>query len=72
MLGYSEGKRRGWQRTRLLDSITNSMDTNLNNLQETVEDRGAQHATVHWVTLFHTTIQEQYAISLIQQTFKYD
>ena len=61
---------------RLLDSITNSMDTNLNNLQEIVEDRGAWHDTVHGVsnsqTLLLTTIQEQYVISLIQQTFKYD
>ena len=61
---------------RLLDSITNSMDTNLNNLQEIVEDRGAWHDTVHGVsnsqTLLLTTIQEQYIISLIQQTFKYD
>ena len=61
---------------RWLDSITNSMDTNLNNLQEIVEDRGAWHDTVHGVsnsqTLLLTTIQEQYIISLIQQTFKYD
>ena len=61
---------------RLLDSITNSMDTNLNNLQEIVVDRGAWHGTVHGVsnsqTLILTTIQEQYVISLIQQTFKYD
>ena len=42
MLGKIEGKRRrGWQRMRLLDSITNSMDMNLSKLQEIVEDRGA-------------------------------
>ena len=42
MLGKIEGKRRrGWQRMRQLDSITDSMDINLSKLQEMVEDRGA-------------------------------
>ena len=50
MLGKTEGKRRrGWQRMRWLDSITNSMDMNLSKLQEIVKDRGAYHATVHRV-----------------------
>ena len=40
-LGKTEGKRRGDQRMRWLDSITTSMDMNLSKLQETVEDRGA-------------------------------
>ena len=39
MLGKTEGKRRGWQRIRLLDSITNSVDMMLNKLWETVKDR---------------------------------
>ena len=40
MLGKIEGKRRRvWQRMRWLDSITNSKDTNLSKLQETVKDR---------------------------------
>ena len=40
MLVKIEGKRRGWQRTRWLDSITDLMDMNLSKLQEIVEDRG--------------------------------
>ena len=42
MLGKTEGKRRrGRQRTRWLDGITDSMDMNLSKLQKTVDDRGA-------------------------------
>ena len=48
MLGKIEGKkRREWQRIRWLDSITDSVNMNLNKLQEMVEDRGAWHAIVH-------------------------
>ena len=41
MLEKTEGKRRGRQRMRCLDNITDSMDMNLSKLQEIVEDRGA-------------------------------
>ena len=50
MLGKTEGKRRrGWQRMKWLDSITDSMDMNLSKLQETVEDREAWYAVIHGV-----------------------
>ena len=48
MLGRIEGKRRRvWQKMRLLDSITDSMDRNLSKLQEIAEGRGAWRAAVH-------------------------
>ena len=48
MLGKTEGKRRrGWQRMRWLDSITDSMDMNLSKLREIVKDRGAWRGAIH-------------------------
>ena len=59
MLGKIEGKRRrGQQRIRWLDGISDSMNMNSTKLQEIVEDRGAWSAAVHGVTKSQTQLNQ--------------
>ena len=54
-LGKIKGKKRGQQRMRWLEGITDSVDMNLSKLQEIVTDRKVWHAAVHGITELDTS-----------------
>ena len=59
MLGKIEGRRRGQQRMRWLDGITNSMDMSSSKVQERAKDREARHAATRWVTKSQTGLGDR-------------
>ena len=72
MLGKIEGRRRGWQRTRWLDGITDAMNMNLSKFQEMVRARAAGHAAVHGVMKSRTRLGNWTTTTMISRQRKWD